>query len=546
MKGVAARTLWLRASASRVAAAFIVLCLPYLALGAWLAHAKGLQSVAAYVASVGLMLWLFAFVARTWRRFFLLQFPLLLLSAAFAAYTLSFDNPPGQVIAYVLATSSWEELLGFFSIWQGQRLLLAAVLLASVYLILTVRSPPRLISSSRNVYLRWGPMAAVLLLIGYAAPNSAALVDGIATNPIVGTAMFVDGPLRHADAAVRGTAMQKLSYGASRVHGEEVHILVIGESARRDSWSVYGYGRRTTPYLEKLRGEAIFFQNAVADANLTICAVPILLTGMAPDRFDLNTIRGNLVDLAAQAGYYTAWLMNQDPHVSLLIGIHADRMLYPPAISTLVAGRLPLDEALLPDFRREIERSGKPRFIGLHVIGSHWQYDSRYPAAFAQFGPTGGLTYLSALSGVPDQRVVNAYDNSVAYTDWFLSQIIEQARKLAVPATVTYFSDHGEDLFALDGRAGHGAATYSKHQFDIPAFVWVNSAYRQAHPDKVQAMTENAAKEIRSHNVFYSVADLMGIEWPGAATAQSFASTDFIPDHSPQVIAGGALVSRVD
>jgi glucan phosphoethanolaminetransferase (alkaline phosphatase superfamily) len=115
-----------------------------------------------------------------------------------------------------------------------------------------------------------------------------------------------------------------------------------------------------------------------------------------------------------------------------------------------------------------------------------------------------------------------------------------------VPATVTYFSDHGEDLFALDGRAGHGAATYSKHQFDIPAFVWVNSAYRQAHPDKVQAMTQNAAKEIRSHNVFYSVADLMGIEWPGAVPTQSFASTDFIPDHSPNVIAGGALVSRVD
>ena len=98
----------------------------------------------------------------------------------------------------------------------------------------------------------------------------------------------------------------------------------------------------------------------------------------------------------------------------------------------------------------------------------------------------------------------------------------------------------------LDGRSGHGAATYSKHQFDIPAFVWVNAAYREAHADKVQAMTQNSAKEIRSHNVFYSVADLMGIEWPGASPAQSFASAQFVPDLSPHVIAGGALVSRVD
>jgi glucan phosphoethanolaminetransferase (alkaline phosphatase superfamily) len=255
MKAMGARNLLRQALASRVAATFIVLCLPYLALGAWLGHAKGMQSVAAYVASVGLLLWLFAFVARTWRRFFLLQFPLLLLGVAFAAYTLSFDNLPGQVIAYVLATSSWEEVRGFFSIWQGQRLLLAALLLASIYLILAWRSPPRPIPRSRNVYLRWGPMVAVVLLSGYAAPNSAALIDGIATNPIFGTAMFLDGPLRHAEAAVNGTAMQKLSYGASHIHSEEVHILVIGESARRDSWSaVSGEAEGRGDFLSECRG----------------------------------------------------------------------------------------------------------------------------------------------------------------------------------------------------------------------------------------------------------------------------------------------------
>ena len=98
----------------------------------------------------------------------------------------------------------------------------------------------------------------------------------------------------------------------------------------------------------------------------------------------------------------------------------------------------------------------------------------------------------------------------------------------------------------LDGRSGHGGATYSKHQFDIPAFVWVNSAYREAHPDKMQAMAQNSAKEIRSHNVFYSVADLMGSEWPGASPADSFASNRFIPALTTPVIAGGALVSRDD
>jgi glucan phosphoethanolaminetransferase (alkaline phosphatase superfamily) len=357
-------------------------------------------------------------------------------------------------------------------------------------------------------------------------------------NPLIGSILFASGPLQTASSLVEGRGIPKVRYGADRVAAREVHILIIGESARRDSWAVYGYSRPTTPNLDKLRGEAIFFQRAVADANVTICAVPILLTGMSPSRFDLKAVQGNLVGLAGEAGYFTAWLMNQDPHISLLTGIHADRMVYPPSLHTLASGRLPLDQVLLPEVRDELEHGTRPQFIGLHVIGSHWAYDSRYPVQFKLFGSGAPLTYLDAVSARPDQRVVDAYDNSVAYTDWFLGQIIDAARRLSVPVTITYFSDHGEDLYLLDGRSGHGAASYSKHQFDIPAFVWVNSAYRAAHPDKVQAMEQNAGKEIRSHNVFDSVADLMGIQWPGARPAESFASAAFVPDVATPLIAG--------
>jgi glucan phosphoethanolaminetransferase (alkaline phosphatase superfamily) len=227
----------------------------------------------------------------------------------------------------------------------------------------------------------------------------------------------------------------------------------------------------------------------------------------------------------------------------LLSGVHADRMVYPPSVSTLLDGHLPFDERLLPELRRELERPGTARFIGLHIIGSHWQYDSRYPASFERFGSGQGLSYWSALTARSDPRILDAYDNSLAYTDWFLSQVIEQARKLTVPATVTFLSDHGEDLYALDGRAGHGAPTYSKHQFDIPAFIWMNSAYRNAHPDKVRAIAANADKEIRSHNLFYSEADVMGIEWPGARPSESYASPAFVPDAVSPLIAGGVLVS---
>lgn len=531
---------------ARAVPALLALWIPLAALMIWLGKAKPWQSLAALLASILLAMLLVAVGVRTWRRFFLIQYPIVLLGAAFATYTLTYDSLPGDFIAYVLATSSWDEFRGFLSIWQGERLLLAAVALTTAYLLVALWAPRRPIFSGGNSRIRLGLLGATLILSALAASRPDALIDGVAANPLVGTAFFIARPLAHARSAVNGTAIVKVPYGASRAPAEEVHVLVIGESARRDSWSVYGYQRDTTPYLEKLRGEAIFFKNAVADANFTVVAVPILLTGMSPGHFSMDSIKGNLVDLAKEAGYSTAWLMNQDPHISLLVGIHADRMVYPPSLSTLTAGRLPLDETLLPELRREIARPGAARFIGVHVIGSHWMYDSRYPARFERFGSGKGLTYMSAISQGSDPRLLNAYDNSVAYTDWFLEQIIEQARKLSVPATVTFFADHGEDLYALDGSAGHGTANYSKHQFDIPAFVWMNSAYREAHPDKALAMAGNADKEIRSHNVFYSMADLMGIHWPRALSSESFASPDFAADSLDPFVAGGKLVTRPD
>jgi glucan phosphoethanolaminetransferase (alkaline phosphatase superfamily) len=276
---------------------------------------------------------------------------------------------------------------------------------------------------------------------------------------------------------------------------------------------------------------------------LTVYAVPMLLTGMSPDQYDLSAVHGNLVDLANEAGYSTSWLMNQDVGPSALVGMAAQHTVHPEALARFFGGHMALDGTLLPSFEREIRRGGSARFIGLHVIGSHWEYYRRYPPTFQRFGSTTGLSFISLFVPTHDQRVVDAYDNSVLYTDWFLQQVIEEARALRVPATVTYIADHGKDLYTLDGVAGHGAAYYTPHEFNIPAFIWTNAAYQEAHPDKIAAMRANAGKEIRTHNVFYSLADIMGISWPGANPRNSFASTAFVPDTQSSVIAGGVLVA---
>jgi glucan phosphoethanolaminetransferase (alkaline phosphatase superfamily) len=543
-------------------ATLAALCVaPVLAMAACSLRYADIRVVVALLLVTALLALLIAGVTRSWRRAFLSYFPFLLPSWAFAAYTVVYGVPPGHALAIVLAGMSWEEAIGFLQLSPDVLAALALMLVMAVtYLTVALRLSHQSFLTARpkqgGLTLRKTVLLVLLPSTAYAVGNPADLIDGIGNSPVIGSVMFLSGTLPSAAEELHGTYIHKLPYNAHRLEGEEVHVLVVGESVRRDSWSAYGYGRRTTPYLDKqiAEGNAILFKDAVADANLTSWSVPIILTGTGPEQYftawehkSAAPNRGNLLDLAKQAGYSTAWLVNQDISISTYVGVEADHLFHPPEVENSPYGRNTLDESLLPTYRKEIARAGKPRFIGIHIMGSHWIYSNRYPKSFRRFGTDAHhLDGMSVFTSRKEDMIaaLDAYDTSIAYTDWFLQQLIEQASTLQVPATLTYVPDHGEDLELLDGRRGHGAPLYTQHAFEIPVFVWMNEAYRKAHPDKVAALQRNSSKEIRSHDVFYSIADLMGITWPQAAPLKSFASDKFVPDTATRYIAGAVLVAR--
>jgi glucan phosphoethanolaminetransferase (alkaline phosphatase superfamily) len=522
---------------------------PFIAMLLWSSSTQPLRSVLAFVSTVILLTMPLAACARTWRRFFLLAFPLWIIATAYSTCTLLSDRVPGRALALLLSGASWEEISGLFGVWQQKWMTVPTAGILALYLILAWRLPVWPILSRRITAVIRVLLVLTVPMAVYAAQNSVQLIAGVALNPVIGSLMFFGVQMPRAHDELQGKLVVKRPFHARRTGtDEEVHVLVVGESARRASWSAYGYARATTPYLDRLENdkEAIFLQDAMSDANLTILAVPMILTGTTPQEA-AGRRRGNLLDLAKEAGYTTSWLINQDVGVSTSMGIAADHLEFPPDLHEGLFSRRTLDEILLPAYRREIARAGHARLIGMHVMGSHWEYYLRYPKSFQRFGSAQKLSMLT--SATTDRSMVgtleDAYDNSVLYTDWFLQQVIEQARGLQVPATVTFIPDHGEASPLLDGGAvGHGAAQYVPAEFQIPAFVWVNAAYRKAHPEKVAALEANASKEIRSHDVFYTVADLMGITWPGAAPERSFASEQFVPDATKQHLVRGVLKTR--
>jgi len=515
---------------------------PYLVMAIWLIAHKGVQFAAGYLIASLLVVGLIAVITRFQRSFFLAHFPVFLLATVLALFALVQGDLPGDPIAYVLATSASDEVASYFSLWQNQRVLLTALVFFVVYLAWTGSLPRRtpLVWAGRRV--RWTAIASFGLVAAVGATQPVVLLEGMAASPAAALALFLTGPLAEARETVRGGDLHKIPYAAVHMNGDELHVLIIGESARKDSWSVYGYGRQTTPYLESIRDEVIFFRHALSDANATVYAVPALLTGLDPKNLTLSTVHGNFVDLAKEAGYYTSWLVNNDASISYMLGIDADDAVYPHVVYASMAQSSPPDAVLLPILRRRLAQHHGLQFIGLHTFGSHTRYLHRYPAAFRHFGPS---EPSKSLVRVPDQEVLDTYDDSVMYTDWFLRQVIEAVRGVDVPATITYVADHGEELGLLDGRSGHGFPVYSHGSFSIPAFVWVNAAYRRAHPEKVAALVQNRDRTVRTHDFFYSIADLMGIRWPAFVAQRSFASPDFVPDLKSPFSAGGNLVPSV-
>lgn len=523
-------------------ASIAIIAIPHVVMCGWLMSHQMANTCPGYLVVALSEILLLHFASRTAKQFHALNFPLFALSVVLATYTTIANELPGFPIAIVLETTTREEVRGFFDAWQQRRILIMLGVIFVTYVLIGFGLKSAPISLKNAAYFKITIIGVYLTGVIFAIIDPGRFIEGVAASPGVGTAMFVAGPLSSAHVVIYSPLERKRPYGAARTQAIEVHVLIIGESSRRDSWSAYGYTRQTTPYLDKHKDEIVFFSDAVADGNATVYAVPMMLTGISPPEFSFSKFQGNLIDLAGESGYFSIWLANQDPSISFLVGIDANQSFYSVKVSRPGYVVFPPDGILLPALANALTQRNVPLFIVLHTYGSHSPYDHRYPPAFEKFVAKSGIPGNLLNTPSSDQETLDSYDDSILYTDWFIGQIIERVRALKMPSTVTYVSDHGEDLSALDGRSGHGLTSFSSSAFRIPAFVWANDDYRSTHPDKLRSLVANAVNRIRSHDFFYLLADLMGIQWTGSAPQLSPASLQFISDMKDDYIAGGKMV----
>jgi lipid A ethanolaminephosphotransferase len=253
----------------------------------------------------------------------------------------------------------------------------------------------------------------------------------------------------------------------------ELVILVVGETARADHFSLNGYQRNTNPRLS-VEANLISFSNIHSCGTSTAISVPCMFSYSAHDGFDVKSARNteNGLDLLQKAGVNVLWRDNNSDSKGV-----ADRVPFQNFRSA------PLNPAcdeecrdigMLDGLQAYIDGKSGDILIVLHQMGSHGPaYHRRYPAEFEKFTPA---CQSNELADCTQDEIINAYDNTILYTDYFLSQVIAllKANSPKYEAAMFYVSDHGESL----GESGiylHGMP-YSfapEAQTHVPVIAWI-------------------------------------------------------------------------
>jgi lipid A ethanolaminephosphotransferase len=292
-------------------------------------------------------------------------------------------------------------------------------------------------------------------------------------------------------------------------------VLVLGETARSANFGINGYERPTTPRLATQ--EIASFTNAWSCGTNTAASVPCMFSHLEKQAFeDRKVDYDNLLDVAARAGWKVLWIDNQ----SGCKGV-CDRQ---ASVSTAQESHPTLctsgechDEIMLQglDARITALTAGSPQapvLIVMHQMGSHGPaYFKRTPQAFKHFQPE---CTSNALQECGRDKVRNAYDNTIRYTDHFLAETIAWLARRSTdrPAAMVYVSDHGESLgennLYLHGLPYAIAPDTQKH---IPWVTWLSPQFQSAMGIGLVCLRTQAARKLSHDNYFHSVLGLLDV-----------------------------------
>ena len=276
------------------------------------------------------------------------------------------------------------------------------------------------------------------------------------------------------------TAVTKVAQDAVNIDTYKHHeliILVVGETARADRFSLNGYKKLTNPLLAK--ENVVSFSNVSSCGTSTGVSVPCMFSVLGREQYDkekaLHT--ENALEVLFENKVQILWRDNNSDSKGV-----ATRLKYEnfktPTLNPVCDAEC-RDIGMLSDLDKYIAaRKDQDILIVLHQMGNHGpEYYRRYPPEFAKFKP---MCMTGELQNCSQEEINNSYDNAILYTDYFLSEVIQLLKKYdgSHETAMLYVSDHGESL-GENGFYLHAApyAFAPKEQTHVPAILWLGKHF---------------------------------------------------------------------
>jgi lipid A ethanolaminephosphotransferase len=296
--------------------------------------------------------------------------------------------------------------------------------------------------------------------------------------------------------------------------GRSLTVIVVGETARAANFALNGYPRPTNPRLSQIPG-LINFPQAYSCGTDTALSLPCMFSNSGRAKFDPNRAarQENLLDVVQRAGFAVRWHENQSGCKGVCLRVPTEVLVEAkPRRFYEIADAL--DETLLRDLPDRIRALDRDGLFVLHMMGSHGPaYYKRYPARFEYFKPACKEAQFSRCS---TDEIVNAYDNTIVYTDHVLGELIallQEEDRQGLPTALIYLSDHGESLgesnLYLHGMPYALAPKVQKH---IPMLVWLSPRYQQAFAVDTACLLPKRQQRVSQDNLFHSILGLLDIE----------------------------------
>lgn len=322
---------------------------------------------------------------------------------------------------------------------------------------------------------------------------------------------------RHGDLVPIGVQAQR---GATLEAADRppLLLLIVGETARSGHFSLNGYARPTNPQLAL--EDVMSLRQVWSCGTSTATALPCMFSPLGRERFEAShTRQETLVDVLQRAGLAVLWIDNQSgckgvcdrvPHLNTTQLIDPQLCATGECFDEIMLHELEAQIALLP-----AERRARGVVVFMHQMGSHGPaYYKRVPPTYKAFQPE---CASNALQQCPQAEVINAYDNTILYTDHFLASAIRWLRSQQPHSTTAllYVADHGESLgennLYLHGLPYLIAPDVQKH---VPWIHWLSPDYMRQRGIALTCLQQHLDTPLSHDHYFHSVLGLLDIRTP--------------------------------